>query len=71
MFTFFYNKLNIGILFSKKKLLESLSNKQSKEKFNIITSYAMFYDIDDPNSFCKDIYDLLNNRKVERIKTDV
>ncbi len=57
-------KKNISVItdfFSKKKLLESLSNEQAKEKFNIITSYAMFYDIEDPNSFCKDIYDLLNH----------
>ena len=35
-----------------------------KEKFNIITSFAMFYDIEDPNSFCKDIYDLLNENGI-------
>lgn len=57
-------KKNITVItdfFSKKKLLEKISNKQAIEKFNIITSFAMFYDIEDPNSFCKDIYDLLNN----------
>lgn len=57
-------KKNITVItdfFSKKKLLEKISNEQTLEKFNIITSFAMFYDIEDPNSFCKDIYDLLNN----------
>lgn len=57
-------KKNITVItdfFSKKKLLEKISKEQTLEKFNIITSFAMFYDIEDPNSFCKDIYDLLNN----------
>lgn len=56
-------KKNITVItefFSRKKLLERLSNKQAKDKFNIITSFAMFYDIEDPNSFCKDVYELLN-----------
>jgi len=56
-------KKNINVItdfFSKKKILENMSNEEIKRKFNIITSYAMFYDIEDPNSFCKDIYDLLN-----------
>jgi len=57
-------KKNITVItdfFSKERLIKSLSNKQAKEKFNIITSFAMFYDIEDPNSFCNDIYNLLNN----------
>ena len=57
-------KKNITVItdfFSKKKLLKKISSKQAKLKFNIITSYAMFYDIEDPNQFVKDIYDLLNN----------
>ena len=56
-------KKNISVItdyFSKKKLLENLSTEQKRKKFNIITSFAMFYDIEDPNSFCKDICDLLN-----------
>ena len=60
-------KKNITVItdfFSRKKLLKSLSKKQAKEKFNIITSFAMFYDIDDPNSFCKDIYHLLNDEGI-------
>lgn len=60
-------KKNITVItdfFSKKKLLEKISNHEAKEKFNIITSFAMFYDIEDPNSFCKDINDLLNNNGI-------
>ena len=57
-------KKNITVIidfFSKKKLIEKISNEEANKKFNIITSFAMFYDIEDPNSFCKDISDLLNN----------
>ena len=60
-------KKNISVItdfFSKKKLLENISPEQAKEKFNIITSFAMFYDIEDPNSFCKDIHSLLNNNGI-------
>ena len=56
-------KKNISVItdfFSRKKLLENMLPKQVSKKFNIITSFAMFYDIEDPNSFCKDIYNLLN-----------
>jgi NDP-4-keto-2,6-dideoxyhexose 3-C-methyltransferase len=56
-------KKNISVItdfFSRKKLLENISPEQISKKFNIITSFAMFYDIEDPNSFCKDIYNLLN-----------
>ena len=56
-------KKNISVItdfFSRKKLLENISLEQVSKKFNIITSFAMFYDIEDPNSFCKDIYNLLN-----------
>ena len=56
-------KKNITVItdFFKKKIIRKISNHESKKKFNIITSFAMFYDIEDPNSFCKDINDLLNN----------
>ena len=56
-------KKNISVItdyFSKKKLLGNLTKDQVRKKFNIITSFAMFYDIEDPNSFCKDISELLN-----------
>ena len=34
------------------------------EKFDLITSYAMFYDIEDPNSFSKDIFNCLKKNGV-------
>ena len=56
----YYNKkINlISDYFSKKKITEY--TKDRNIKFNLITSYAMFYDIEDPNSFCKDINNLLS-----------
>lgn len=42
--------------FSRIKIEKRFGNK----KFKLITSFAMFYDISDPNSFCKDIYELLD-----------
>ena len=60
-------KKNISVItdyFSKKKLFDNLTKEQAKKKFNIITSFAMFYDIEDPNNFCKDIHDLLNNNGI-------
>jgi NDP-4-keto-2,6-dideoxyhexose 3-C-methyltransferase len=36
-----------------------IKNKFQKRDFSLISSFAMFYDIDDPNKFCKAIYDLL------------
>ena len=45
----------ISDFFSKKKIISIFPDK----KFNLITSFAMFYDIADPNKFCKDIEDLL------------
>jgi len=47
----FFSKKKIDLLFKKKKI--------EPKKFSLITSYAMFYDIEDPNSFCKDIESLL------------
>ena len=49
-------KKNISVItdyFSKKKLLKNMKKDQVRKKFNIITSFAMFYDIEDPNSFVK------------------
>lgn len=51
-----HQKLNIVYdFFSSKKIIESFGKKQ----FDLITSFAMFYDISDPNIFCKDIVKLL------------
>ena len=38
------------------------SNKISKIKFNIITSIAMFYDLDNPNLFVEEIKKYLDKR---------
>ena len=42
--------------FSKKKILQNLKKDIN---FDLITSFAMFYDVSDPNSFCADINELL------------
>ena len=58
-------------LFNKKiQVIEKFFNKENilKEvgtcKFKLITSIAMFYDIDDPFKFVKDVYDLLDDNGV-------
>jgi|TARA_B100000929_G_scaffold265794_1_gene233094 NDP-4-keto-2,6-dideoxyhexose 3-C-methyltransferase len=62
-FKSFYNK-NINLIvdfFSKKKIDNFFHNeKESQKKFSLITSYAMFYDLEDPNSFCRDINKILS-----------
>lgn len=58
---FYDKKINlIPDFFSKKKLDQYLDLKTKKSKFDLITSFAMFYDIEDPNSFAKDINNLLS-----------
>tara|TARA_B110000967_G_scaffold195045_1_gene224163 strand:+ start:2857 stop:4119 length:1263 start_codon:yes stop_codon:yes gene_type:complete len=56
-----YYKKNVNLVvdyFSKKNL------KHVNHKFDLITSFAMFYDIEDPNSFCSDINYLLNKNGI-------
>ena len=58
----YYNKdVNLIVdYFSAKSVNSKLNSIKSKnKKFKLISSFAMFYDIDDPNSFCKDIKSLL------------
>ena len=58
----YYNKdVNLIVdYFSAKSVNSKLNSINSKnKKFKLISSFAMFYDIDDPNSFCKDIKSLL------------
>ena len=51
--------------FSKKNIESFLKNKIGKKiEFDLITSFAMFYDVDDPNTFCQDIYQLLKKNGV-------
>ena len=45
--------------FSKKNVLKHVKSKNIK--FDLISSFAMFYDVEDPNSFCQDIEGLLND----------
>ncbi len=65
-FSNYYNKkINlISDYFSKKKLDIYLNKINFKKKFNLITSFAMFYDIEDPNSFTKDIFNLLDKNGI-------
>ena len=49
----FFNKKNVKKNFIDKGL-----------KFSLITSYAVFYDIEEPNNFCKDINALLTKNGV-------
>lgn len=48
--------------FSKKNVIKYLKNKNIK--FDLISSFAMFYDVEDPNSFCNDIEKLLNDEGI-------
>ncbi len=45
--------------FSKKNIIRFTRNKNIK--FDLISSFAIFYDVEDPNSFCRDIEMLLND----------
>ena len=58
-----YYKKNINLIvdfFSYPKIKNFLiKNKFRKKNFSLISSFAMFYDIEDPNKFCKDVYNLL------------
>ena len=58
-------------LYSKKiKVINDFFNKDSikkyfkNKKFSVITSFAMFYDVEDPNSFCKNIHKLLDKNGI-------
>ena len=48
--------------FSRENILKN--NKNKKLKFDLISSFAIFYDVEDPNSFCKDIEKLLNDNGI-------
>jgi len=59
----FYRKdINrINDFFSKSAIDKFLKKKKlNKKKFDLITSFAIFYDISNPNLFCRDINNLLN-----------
>ena len=48
----------INSFFSFKKINQILKRK-AHQKFDLISSFAMFYDVNNPNLFCKDIFKLL------------
>ncbi len=55
---FYDKKINVYFDYFSKKKFENLSVNKNL-KFDLISSFAMFYDIEDPNSFCSDISSLL------------
>ena len=63
-FSKFYKK-NINLIvnfFSLSEIKKFFEKKKIKpKKFTLISSLAMFYDINDPNKFCKDINSLLES----------
>ena len=64
--SFTQKKINLIIdYFSKKKIDDYLKLKNILlKKFSLITSFAMFYDINDPNSFCKDVKNMLEDNGI-------
>ena len=59
-----YNKnINVIIDFFNKRSIEK-NFLEKKIKFSLISSYAMFYDIEDPNSFCKYINKILDKNGI-------
>jgi len=56
-----YNrKIKIIIDFFNQKTVKKFFVNEKNIKFSLITSFAMFYDVEDPNSFCKDISNILH-----------
>ena len=63
----YYNKktFTINNYFSKKNISKFFKFKNNlKLKFDIISSFAIFYDIEKPNKFCKDINSLLDDKGI-------
>ena len=58
----FYRKINYKIsdFFSAEKIIKKLPNK----KFKVITALSVFYDINDPNLFFKDINKILDDNGI-------
>ena len=48
----------INSFFSFNKIY-SIFGKNAYQKFDLVSSFAMFYDVNSPNLFCKDIYKIL------------
>lgn len=58
------NIITINDYFSYENVKKKILNKINDNKFDLISSFAIFYDIEDPNSFCADINKLLNDNGV-------
>ena len=43
---------------------ESIKNYFFNKKFSVVSSFAMFYDVEDPNSFSKNIYKILDKNGI-------
>jgi len=59
---YYDKKINLMVdYFSEKTVSNYLNeNKIIENKFSLISSFAMFYDLEDPNGFCKDINSLIS-----------
>ena len=58
---YYSSKINLIIDYFSSKIAYDFVKNKLKNKFKLITSFAMFYDIEDPNGFCKSINLLLHN----------
>ena len=57
---YYHKSVNLIVdYFPSKKLKDEVKLKNNK-KFSLITSFAMFYDIQNPNKFCKEIFQSLD-----------
>ena len=63
----YYKKdINLIVNFFSFSLIKNflIKNKFKKKNFSLISSFAMFYDISNPNKFCKDICSLLESNGI-------
>lgn len=59
------NTHTINSFFSKKNIINYFKIKNSSNlKFDVIASFAIFYDIENPNKFCQDINSLLDDNGI-------
>jgi Methyltransferase domain./Hypothetical methyltransferase. len=58
--SYYHSKIKLIIDFFSLKFAKILIKNNLKNKFKLITSFAMFYDVEDPNAFCKSINLLLS-----------
>jgi 2-polyprenyl-3-methyl-5-hydroxy-6-metoxy-1,4-benzoquinol methylase len=57
-------KIKLEINFFSKEVVKRITEKNKNSKFSLITSFAMFYDIENPNSFCRDIENILEKNGI-------